>query len=75
MFIVYSKQTGDIKNVVTGSSCRSLEDLFPYDYKDYEIIYNCITLEDDLTVINNQDMFKIKDNKVVLKDDRLSKYR
>ena len=75
MFIVYSKQTGDIKNVVTGSSCKSLEELFPYDYKDYQIIYDSINLEDDLTVINNQDMFRIQDSKVVLKDDRLSKYR
>lgn len=74
MFIVYSKQTGDIKNIVTGSTCKSIKDLFPRDYKDYELIYECINLEDDSIVINNQDIFKIENNKIVLKENEFSKY-
>lgn len=75
MFIVYSKQTGNIKNIVTGSVCSSIKDLYPYDYKDYQIIYDSINLEDDPIVINNQDMFKIENEKIILKNNELSKYR
>lgn len=75
MFIVYSKQTGNIKNIVTGSACASIKDLYPYDYKDYELIYESINLEDDPIVINNQDMFKIVNSKLILKDNKLDKYR
>lgn len=75
MFIVYSKQTGDIKNIATGDTYKELKDLFPYDYKDYEIIYNTLNIPDDQFVINNFDMFKIVDNKIVVKESQLEKYK
>lgn len=75
MFIVFSKQDGSIKNIATGGNFKYIKDLFPHDHRDYEIIYDSINLEDDPTVINNPDIFKIKDNKIVLKDNELSKYR
>lgn len=75
MFIVYSKRTGDIKNIATGDCYKTLKDLFPYDYEDFEIIYNTLILEDDLYVINNFSLFKIKNNKLVLKEEQLDKYR
>lgn len=75
MFVVYSKQNGSIKNIATGGQFNSIKDLFPHDYEDYEIIYNCINLDDDLTVINNPNMFKIVNKKIALKEKELSKYR
>ena len=75
MFIIYSKQTGDIKNIATGDNYKEIKDLFPYDYKDYEIIYNTLNVPDDLFVINNFNMFKIENNKIVAKQSLLDKYK
>ncbi|MGL5245525.1 MAG: hypothetical protein ACRC7R_10165 [Sarcina sp.] len=75
MFIVYSKQTGDIKNIATGDSYNTLKDLFPYDYKDFEIIYDTLKVEDDLFVINNFTSFKVKNKKIIVKEENFNKYR
>lgn len=75
MFIVYSKQTGDIKNIATGDTYKEIKDLFPYDYKDYEIIYDTLSIPDDLFVINNFNMFKVQDGKLALKQSQLEKYK
>lgn len=75
MFIVYSKQTGDIKNIATGDTYKEIKDLFPYDYKDYEIIYDTLSIPDDLFVINNFNMFRVQDGKLALKQSQLEKYK
>lgn len=75
MFIVYSKKTGNIINTALGGVYNSIKDLFPYDYEDYELIYDTINLEDDQFVFNNQSFFKIIDGKLILKDDKFDKYR
>lgn len=69
MFIVYSKKTGNIKNVVMGGKYNELKDLFPYDFEDYIEIYSTLILEDDLFVQKNSDFYKIVDEKLVIKDE------
>lgn len=69
MFIVYSKETGNIKNIVTGGVYKELKDLFPLDYIDYEKIYNTLNIEDNLFIINNFNFFKIINDKISLKQE------
>lgn len=66
MFIVYSKQNGKIKTVASGDSYKSIKDLFPVEYEDYEIIYNCLVAKDDPIILNNPDMFIIKNEHIIL---------
>ncbi len=72
MTLFYSKQTGEIKSYATG-----LQDMnyFGDNKVDFEIIYDFIVVEKDEYVLSNLDLFKIMDNKVILKENiDLSKY-
>ncbi|MGL5459148.1 MAG: hypothetical protein ACRDBY_05985 [Cetobacterium sp.] len=74
MFIVYSKQNGKIKTVASGDNYKSIKDLFPVEYEDYEIIYDCLNTKDDPIILNNPDMFIIKNEQIVL-NKNLDKYK
>ncbi|WP_436514060.1 hypothetical protein [Clostridium thermobutyricum] len=74
MFIVYSKQNGKIKTVASGNNYKSIKDLFPAEYEDYELIYDCLNTDDDPLILNNPSMFVIKDRNVVL-NKNLNKYQ
>lgn len=72
MTLFYSKQTGEIKCYCTG-----IQDMnyFGANKVDFEIIYDFIVVEKDEYVLSNLDLFKIMDNKVIIKENiDLSKY-
>ncbi|MGL4762460.1 MAG: hypothetical protein ACRCWG_13520 [Sarcina sp.] len=68
MLVVYSKKTGKIKNILIGDQYKEIKDCYCEDYIDYEQIYNCMNIEDDLIIRDNFDFFKVLDEKLVLKD-------
>lgn len=73
MTLFYSKQTGEIKCYCTG-----IQDMnyFGTSKIDFEIIYAFIVIEKDEYILNNLDLFKVSNNKVVLKKGiDLSKYK
>lgn len=74
MFIVYSKQNGKIKTVASGDNYISIKDLFPVEYEDYEIIYDYLVAKDDPIILNNPDMFIIKNEQIIL-NKNLDKYK
>lgn len=74
MFIVYSKLNGKIKNVAIGGNYKTIKDLFPYDYEDYDLIYNCMNVEDDIFIANNFESFKVTDGKIVVDDEELKNH-
>lgn len=72
MTLFYSKQTSEIKSYATG-----IQDMnyFGINKIDFEIIYDFIVVERDEYVISNLDLFKVTNNKVILKENiDLSKY-
>ncbi|GEM_PF-2554485 len=73
MTLFYSKQTGEIKCFCTGIADMNY---FGDSKVDFEIIYECIVVERDDYILNNLDLFKVLDNRVVLKETvDLSKYQ
>ncbi|MGL5414591.1 MAG: hypothetical protein ACRDDY_13345 [Clostridium sp.] len=75
MFIVWSKETGKIKSIATGGNYREIKDLYPRDYLDYEKIYDCGNIEDNLCLKNNYRLYKIIDGKIVLDEDEVDKLK
>lgn len=76
MLILYSKQTGRIVTIIRGDSTNeTIREIFPYDYQDYELVYDLIRVEDDDVVANTPSMFRVVDGRVVLNiDEKLAKY-
>lgn len=74
MFLVWSKKNGKIKTVVTGGIYNTIKDLYPEDYEDYEQIYNCANVQDNLFIQNNSEFCKIIDGKIIIDKDKFDQF-
>lgn len=59
MFVIYSKQTGNIITATGSDLYKSIEDMYPMSYVDFEIIYDCMNVPTDEAVLQDITAYKV----------------
>lgn len=59
MFIIFSKQTGNIITATGSDLYKSIEDMYPMSYVDFEIIYDCMNVPTDEAVLQDITAYKV----------------
>lgn len=59
MFIIYSKQTGNIITATGSDLYKTIEDMYPMSYIDFEIIYDCMNVPTDEAVLQDITAYKV----------------
>ena len=67
MFVMYSKSSGEIISISESDVYTKIEQLYPYDYKDYEVIYGCLNIEFNQETCNNPKGYYIDTKTLELK--------
>jgi len=59
MFIIYSKQTGNIITATGSDLYRTIQDMYPVSYIDYDIVYDCMNVPTNEEVLRNINDYKV----------------
>lgn len=59
MFVIYSKQTGNIITATGSDLYRTIEDMYPMSYVDFEIIYDCMNVPLNEAVLQDITAYKV----------------
>lgn len=59
MFIIYSKQTGNIISATGSDLYKSIRDMYPVSYIDYEIVYDCMNVPTDEAILQDISAYKV----------------
>lgn len=59
MFVIYSKQTGEIITATNSDLYKSIRDMYPMSYVDYEIIYDCMNVPTNEDVLRDLRNYKV----------------
>ena len=59
MFIIYSKQTGNIITATGSDLYKTIEDMYPISYVDFEIIYDCMNVPLNEAVLQDITAYKV----------------
>ncbi len=59
MFIIYSKQTGNIITATGSDLYKTIEDMYPMSYVDFEIIYDCMNVPLNEAVLQDITAYKV----------------
>lgn len=59
MFIIYSKQTGNIISATGSDLYTTIKDMYPVSYIDYEIVYDCMNISTDEAVLQDINGYRV----------------
>lgn len=59
MFIIYSKQTGDIITATGSDLYKTIEDMYPVSFIDFEIIYDCMNVPMNEAVLRDITAYRV----------------
>lgn len=59
MFIIYSKRTGNIITATGSDLYKTIEDMYPMSYVDFEIIYDCMNVPLNEAVLQDITAYKV----------------
>lgn len=59
MFIIYSKQTGNIISATQSDLYKTIKDMYPVSYVDFEIVYDCMNVPTNEEVLRNINDYRV----------------
>lgn len=59
MFVIFSKQTGNIITATGSDLYKSIRDMYPMSYVDFEIVYECMNVPTDEAVLQDITAYKV----------------
>ena len=59
MFVIFSKQTGNIISATGSDLYTTIKDMYPVSYVDYEIVYDCMNVPINEDVLRNINDYRV----------------